>query len=75
MGEIREIIEGLIKENRGSLDVEFKVLSLLFYKYNSESDIQLIYEEIIPHIEAIKEYLFKISVLDKIAEEWKKREK
>ena len=37
----------------------------------SESDIQLIYEEIIPHVEIIKESLFKISVLEKIREKWK----
>lgn len=87
MEEIREIIEGLIKEEWDSTKVEFKELKeqimeldkFINNKEDSESDIQLIYEELIPliyeelipHIENIKESLFKISVLEKIREEWK----
>lgn len=82
MEEIREIIEGLIKEEWDYTKVEFKELKeqimelnkFINNKEDSESDIQLIYEELIPHIETIKESLFKISVLEKIREEWKKRE-
>ena len=78
MEEIREIIEGLIKEEWDSTKVEFKELKeqimeldkFINNKEDSESDIQLIYEEIIPHIENIKESLFKISVMDKISGEW-----
>ena len=82
MEEIGEIIEGLIKEEWDSTKVEFKELKeqimeldkFINNKEDSESNIQLIYEEIIPHIENIKESLFKISVMDKISGEWKKRE-
>ena len=82
MEEIGEITEGLIKEEWDSTKVEFKELKeqireldkFINNKEDSESNIQLIYEEIIPHIENIKESLFKISVMDKISGEWKKRE-
>ena len=86
MEEIREIIEGLIKEHWDSIKEEFKELKggMVHFMFDgvvpkghvdlenpSESDIQLIYEEIIPHVEIIKESLFKISVLEKIREKWK----
>ena len=80
---MEDTIDVLIKENWDFIkNVEFKALKeqiteldkFINDKETSESDIQLIYEEIIPHIENIKESLFKISVLEKIREEWKKRE-
>ena len=82
MEEIRAIIEGLTKEEWDSTKVEFKELKeqimeldkFINNKEDSESDIQLIYEEIIPHIENIKESLFKISVLEKIKGKWKAEE-
>lgn len=75
MEEIRERIEGLINEHWHSIkDVEFKALKeeileldkFINNKEDSESDIQLIYEEIIPHIENVKEYLFRISILEEL---------
>jgi len=68
-----DTIDVLIKENWDFIEnVEFKALKeriteldkFINGKETSESDIQLIYEEIIPHIENIKECLFKITALE-----------
>jgi len=78
--EEREIIEGLINEYWHSIkDVDFKALKEEVMELDkfinegdtSESNIQLIYEEIIPHIEMIKEHLFRISALESVLEELK----
>lgn len=72
---MEDTIDVLIKENWDFIkNVEFKELKVqiteldIFIngKETSESDIQLIYEEIIPHIENIKECLFKITALEEL---------
>lgn len=79
MEEIKERIEGLINEHWHFIkDVEFKALKeeileldkFINNKETTESNIQLIFEEIIPHIEEIKECLFKISILEEIKRTW-----
>ena len=72
---MEDTIDVLIKENWDFIkNVEFKPLKeqitkldkFINNKETSESDIQLIYEEIIPHIENIKECLFKITALEEL---------
>ena len=72
---MEDTIDVLIKENWDFIkNVEFKALKeqiteldkFINDKETSESDIQLIYEEIIPHLENIKECLFKITALEEL---------
>ena len=72
---MEDTIDVLIKENWDFIkNVEFKALKeqiteldkFINDKETSESDIQLIYEEIIPHIENMKECLFKITALEEL---------
>ena len=81
MEEIGEIIEGLIKKDSDSIKEDVKELKegvMVLEKIVNGSSIQLNYDEIILHVDAleinlsmIKEDMFKISVMDKIREEWK----